>query len=154
MHSPSWWILNTQMLPLPSSKAEHNRRLVPPTRTLTPQCLTHSSLAPAERSCKWSGAISVTLPSLESHFGPRKCKGMNVVKWNNFSVCFRKEVRHRGSKWRLWGQVGKGRSQKACEIGLDLRAMDRQCSVLLWRVTCPDGMGSLERSLCEGQEAC
>lgn len=143
-----------QMLPLPSSAASRNRRLAPPTRTLTPQCLTHSSLAQAERSRKLCGAISVTLPSLESHFGTRKCKRKNVVKWNDFSVYFRKEVRHRESKWSLWGQVGKGRSQKACEIGLGIRAMDRQCSILLWTVTCPDGMIILERSLWEGQEAC
>lgn len=74
----------------------------------------------------------------------------NMVKLNNFSDYLRKEVRHWESEWSLWGIVGKGRPQKACEVGLDLRATNRCGSILLWRGTRPDGKISLQRSQGQG----
>lgn len=86
----------------------------------------------------WSGAITVTLPSLESHCGGGKCKR---TWWS--------EIMSLSILEKSWGTgKGKGVSEEKLESAGHRKpvrqtwswAMGRCGSTLLWRVEWPDGM--------------
>lgn len=101
---------------------------------------------------------------LESHLGQYQwhCHHLSHISaeenarermwWNEITSLniFGEQGRPWGSEWSLWGEAGKSMSQKACETGLELRAMDRCGGIWLWRVTRPHRMLRLQRSMQHG----
>lgn len=126
-------------------KAEHQDSALPSSITGSPlasstKVLPHRSPAQQSNLTPWSGTISMTQPSLESHF--RGGKGKRKW-WGEITSLSILEKRWAWGKWME--PLRKGWEAQATESlwdGGDLETMDRHGSILLWRVVSPDRMKS------------